>query len=61
MKSLGQLNMGLVNLGFGERSAVCEIEETEFSISILFFICALHRDLNLTAQRMIFSHNLLCI
>lgn len=56
LKSLGQLNMKLVNLGFGERSAACGIEGTEFSISI-FFICALHRDMNFrgTAQGMIFS------
>lgn len=46
MKCLGQLHMRWVNPGFGERSAVCEIEGTEFCISIFFFICALHRDLN---------------
>lgn len=57
MKSLGQLNLRLVNLEFGGRSAVCGIEETEFSTNIFFFICALHRDRNFrgTAQRIIFS------
>lgn len=39
-KFLGQLNVQLVNLGFGERLAVCGIEGTEFSISICSFTYA---------------------
>jgi len=40
MKSLGQLNVRLVNVGFGERLAVCGTGGTEFSVSICFFTYA---------------------
>ena len=61
MKSLGQLNVRLVNLRFGGRLAVCGIEKMDFFIRhFLLYLCTLHGDPNFrgtTHENYFFFHH----